>query len=210
VRRVVIPEGVRVGELMIPGAHNQTNAAAAIEAVLSLDVAALDHARARAAASTYPGLPHRLQFVASRPMPGGRPVRFYNDSKSTTPEATVIALRSLASDDGGEWPTKVHLIAGGYDKGSDFAPIKRYADTLAGLYTIGATGERIADLSRCANRVFRCSTLRVAVAEAIGRAEPGHAVLLSPGCASWDQFSNYEERGELFVRLVREAVSAAR
>jgi UDP-N-acetylmuramoylalanine--D-glutamate ligase len=77
---------------------------------------------------------------------------------------------------------------------------------MRGLYTIGATGEAIADLAgESPDRVHRCGTLEAAVRLAIQRATPGDVVLLSPGCASWDQFANYEERGELFTRLAREA-----
>jgi UDP-N-acetylmuramoylalanine--D-glutamate ligase len=208
VRRVVIEKGTRIGEMMLPGAHNQINAAGAIEAVISLGVPGIDRARAAAAAATYSGLPHRLQLVATKRMESGKPVRFYNDSKSTTPEATTIALQALGSEQSHGQPSDVHLIAGGYDKGSDLAAIARYADTLAGLYTIGATGDRIAELAPCANRVFRCGTVERALSEAVSHAGPGQAILLSPGCASWDQFSNYEERGDLFTRLAREAAGA--
>ena len=97
VRRVVVPEGARVGALLIPGPHNQVNAAAAIEAVLALAIDGIDRARAAAAARTFAGLPHRLRLVATRDVGPGAPVRCYDDSKSTTPEATARAVGGMKS-----------------------------------------------------------------------------------------------------------------
>jgi UDP-N-acetylmuramoylalanine--D-glutamate ligase len=209
VQRVAIAPEASAGPLRIPGKHNELNAAAAVEAVIALRIPGIDRERASAAAGTFSGLPHRLQLVAEWTRANGKPVRFYNDSKSTTPGATAIALAAFGSENGHGWPTNVHLIAGGYDKGSDFTPIAHYADSLAGLYTIGTTGPRIADLG-LPGHVFRSGTLEKAVADALLCAKPGHVILLSPGCASWDQFANYEERGERFTALVREAVGAGR
>jgi UDP-N-acetylmuramoylalanine--D-glutamate ligase len=123
-------------------------------------------------------------------------VRFYNDSKSTTPESTLTALRAC----GATMP--VHLIAGGYDKQSDLSPIAAAAARLRGLYTIGATGRRLAEAARSPIASY-CDRLDDAVEAAAARAAPGEMVLLSPGCASWDQFENFEKRGDRFVELVR-------
>ena len=170
-------------ELLVPGAHNRANAAMAL---------ALASAAAEVPAEalrSFPGLPHRLSAVGEQ-----RPPRFFDDSKSTTPEATVLAVRSF--DDA----IRVHLIAGGYDKGVSLAAIAELAPSLAGLYTIGATGELLARSAAPAS--MPCGSLERAVAAARGRMQEGDVLLLSPGCASWDQFTDYRARGEAFAALV--------
>ena len=99
-------------------------------------------------------------------------------------------------------PARVHLIAGGYDKGVDLSGISALAGRLAGLYTIGATGRRLADAAGPHGYTGYFETLDRAAGEAFGRMRLGDILLLSPGCASWDQFDNYEARGEAFCRLV--------
>ena len=175
--------------LAIPGKHNRFNGQLAIEAV-----AAMGYARSAAALAmeTFPGLPHRLQLVNETDG-----ICAYNDSKCTTPEATALAI--AAFDD----PARVRLICGGYDKKIDLAPMIAPAAKCAGVYTIGTTGPTIDALVRAAGgTVQSCETLEAAVECAAKDAMPGDVILLSPGCASWDQFTNYEERGELFGRLV--------
>lgn len=197
VRRIHVPANARVGPMRLPGAHNQVNAAMAAQAVAALDLPGLDAAAAATAACTYAGLPHRLQFVAAIPRPPGE-IRCYNDSKSTTPDATLLAVNALA--DTRAHRKHIHLIAGGYDKGSDLAPIAALAPELAGLYTIGATGPALA---AAANGAVDCHTLAAAIDTIAARAQPGDVVLLSPGCASWDQYANYEQRGEDFAARIR-------
>lgn len=144
----------------------------------------------------FTGLPHRLQFVLEH-----NGVRYYNDSKCTTPEAAQLAVESFD-------PGSVHIVLGGYDKGSDLKPLAGLAkDRCAGVYTIGGTGDGIAAAAEEASgtaEVVRCGELDIAVREAVKRAQPGQVVLLSPGCASWDQFDNYERRGERFIELVKQ------
>jgi UDP-N-acetylmuramoylalanine--D-glutamate ligase len=201
VRCFVVPENAASGPLAVPGRHNQVNAAAARLALGALALQGLTDEQIRDAAATFPGLPHRLQLAAEMVVaPDGSPVRFYNDSKSTTPEATRLAVEAFAEGDA----RHVHLIAGGYDKGASLAPIAQLAPGLAGLYTIGKTGPRIDALARVTTP---CGTLERAVEAVLARVEPGAVVLLSPGCASWDQFENYEKRGETFVRLVRASIA---
>lgn len=181
----------------LPGEHNQRNAAIAC-CVLS-EGASMDVAQTLELLADFPGLPHRLQFVAEH-----NGVRFYNDSKCTTPEAAQLAIDAFD-------PGTVHAILGGYDKGSDLAPLAAHAASrCAGLYTIGATGDTIATAatgvadSSAMNpaQVVRCGDLDAAVRQAVTDARPGQVVLLSPGCASWDQFDHYEQRGDRFGELV--------
>jgi UDP-N-acetylmuramoylalanine--D-glutamate ligase len=198
VRRVEIDDNAQVHGLAIPGRHNRLNASMAVAAVLSAGTVRTE-ADAIRAVSTFPGLPHRLQLVATRTVRGGE-VRFYNDSKSTTPEATLLAVDAFSED--GQ-PPRVHLIAGGYDKKISLAGIAALSPRIAGLYTIGATGDTIAHAA--GDSAVRCGTLDVAVREAASRARAGDVILLSPGCASWDQYENYERRGEQFAALAGSA-----
>ena len=175
--------------LRIPGLHNQVNARLAVAAASHRNE--IDAQRAEAAAGSFTGLPHRLERI-----PSTDGFHYFNDSKSTTPEATVLAIDAM--EDAG----RVHLIAGGYDKGVSLHPIVERADDLAGMYTIGTTG---ADLA-VGTTACTCGTIDDAVRHARSCMKPGDVLLLSPGCASWDQFENFEARGDAFRRLVTRAI----
>ncbi|PHQ79919.1 MAG: hypothetical protein COB69_06980 [Phycisphaera sp.] len=169
--------------LSTPGVHNRINASTALIACQELGA---HQGEAAAGIAAFGGLPHRLELIRTH-----NTIRWYNDSKSTTPDATRLALEALA-------PSNVHLIVGGSDKGIDLQPIADLAEPAASLLCIGQTGETIAKLAG----VEHLGTLEAAVAAAHNAAQPGDAVVLSPGCASFDQFQNFEHRGESFRKLV--------
>tara|TARA_Y100000589_G_C26966033_1_gene552661 strand:- start:311 stop:706 length:396 start_codon:yes stop_codon:yes gene_type:complete len=121
-----------------------------------------------------------------------------DDSKSTTPGATKRAIEAF--DDA----SKIHLIAGGFDKGADLSPIASMGTKLGGLYGVGQTGHLIS----MGGTGIDCHTIEKAVQEAGKRMENGDVLLLSPGCASWDQFSNYQERGKAFRRSVETSLGS--
>lgn len=175
--------------LDVPGLHNRENAAAALTVAHVLGVA---EEAALAALATYQALPHRLQKVAERDG-----VAYYDDSKSTTPEAALTALRAF---DG-----PVLVILGGYDKGSDLTLLAHEAARRARLTAcIGTTGPRLAESVRAAGgQAELCGDLATAVAVCRRHTRPGDVVLLSPACASWDQFADYRQRGAMFAQLAQ-------
>ena len=194
--RCTVVGGPVSASLTVPGAHNRLNAAVAIETAVAADPS-LNRVELLASLLSFPGLEHRLALCHRSQ---GR--LFFNDSKCTTPEAALTAVASLAEASGSS--SHVHLIAGGYDKKADLSPVARLAPRLAGLYCIGATGPKIADTAGVTANVHACGTLDAAVRAAVAEMKPGDTLLLSPACASWDQFTNYEHRGDAFVRLVKE------
>ncbi|HXR12507.1 MAG TPA: UDP-N-acetylmuramoyl-L-alanine--D-glutamate ligase [Gaiellaceae bacterium] len=175
-------------EPLIPGEHNRENAAAATAAARA---AGLDDDAIAEALQTFAGVPHRLELVREL-----RGVRYVNDSKATN---TAAARRGVRAYD-----APLHVIFGGSLKGEDFGPFA--ADLPANvrsIHLIGAATEELATALDAAGRAYdRDGDLAHAVAHAAGLAEPGDVVLLSPACASYDQFDNYEQRGETFRRLV--------
>lgn len=194
VHRRMIPTDAGVDGLLVPGKHNCWNAAVAAAAVGALGLVPTGDPRIVASLRTFPGLEHRLRRVGVTS--GG--VVAYNDSKSTTPESALTAIEAFAEEPG---LGRVHLIAGGYDKGADLSAVGRLGTRLAGLYTVGKTGPTIAAASRGA--AVECETLDRAVEAALSRGKAGDVLLLSPACASWGQYQNFERRGEHFVELLR-------
>jgi UDP-N-acetylmuramoylalanine--D-glutamate ligase len=179
--------------LSLRGEHNHRNAMAAAAVCLArgIDLDAL-HRGLRA----FPGVAHRLQEVARD---GG--VLYVNDSKATNVASTRVALQAFP--EGG-----VHLILGGQGKSQDFAPLREpVAASCRAVYLIGEDAHRIAAaLAGVAVPLRECGDLERAVAAASAAAGAGETVLLSPACASFDQFADFEARGERFANLVRETV----
>ncbi|MFN4243950.1 MAG: UDP-N-acetylmuramoyl-L-alanine--D-glutamate ligase [Tepidisphaerales bacterium] len=172
--------------MRLPGEHNQLNAAGALRAATLLGV---PRQQALAAVADFGGLPHRLELVHES---GG--VRYYNDSIATVPEAAVAALRSFP-------PDTVLQIAGGSDKGLDLSPlVAALRQQARAVLCIGTLGPKLA--AEVGPKAELCQTLDVAVSRARQLARPGDVVLLSPGCASYDQFPHFEARGDAFRRLV--------
>jgi UDP-N-acetylmuramoylalanine--D-glutamate ligase len=180
--------------LQLPGEHNLANALAAVAAARA---AGIEPAAVARGLASFRGVRHRLETAAV--IDG---VRWVNDSKGTNPAAAITALRSFAGP--------VVLIAGGRNKGSDFAAFAaEVAQRVRFAVLLGEAAPEIeaALESRGFTAVQRAGSLREAVADAARTARSGDTVLLSPACASWDMFRNYEERGDQFCMLVRERVS---
>jgi UDP-N-acetylmuramoylalanine--D-glutamate ligase len=184
---------IEVGELGLLGEHNVSNAMAAAAAALSMG---LDRDAVREGLRSFAGVPHRLEPVAE--MDG---VRFVNDSKATNVASAAVGLRSF---EGG-----VHAILGGSEKDEPFAPLADpVRETCVACYLIGAAADRLArELAPVAGSgigLHRCRDLEDAVRRAAAAARPGEVVLLSPACASFDAFENFERRGERFREVVEE------
>jgi UDP-N-acetylmuramoylalanine--D-glutamate ligase len=177
-------------EPRIPGAHNRENAAAATAVARALGLGDADIA---AGLREFAGVPHRLEPVREL---GG--VRFVNDSKATN---VAAALRGLDS-----YPDPLHLILGGSLKGESFAPLARAIRARGGVRSIHLVGQASDELASALDAeglaYERTGTLERAVAKAAAAAAPGEIVLLSPACASYDQFADFEQRGDEFRRLV--------
>jgi len=172
-------------EPLLRGAHNRENAAAATAAARA---AGIEDGAIAAGLSTFAGVPHRLEQVGEI---GG--VRFVNDSKATNVAATRRALAAYAGE-------RVHLILGGRAKGEDFDPLAAsLGDDVASVHLVG---EAASELARVLPRAHDDETLAQAVEHALAEARSGDVVLLSPACASYDQFSDFEQRGDAFRDLV--------
>ncbi len=180
-----------VEELGLFGEHNVANAMAAAAAALSMG---LDRDAVREGLRSFAGVPHRLEPVAE--IDG---VRFVNDSKATNAASAVVGIRAFA---GG-----VHAILGGSEKGEPFAPLlDPIRERCAACYLIGASADRLAEeLAPAVGagvELHRCADLEEAVRHAAAAAGPGEVVLLSPACASFDAFEDFEQRGERFRAIV--------
>ncbi len=179
----------------LQGPHNLQNAAAAVAIAEALG---LTPAQWGPALASFRGLPHRMERVAEA---GG--VLFINDSKATNPASAAPAL--------GAFPPKpdkrIHWIVGGLPKGDDLDECAPYFGNVAAAYTIGEAGPLFAELLRPHMPVNRSEMMCDAIQQAMAAAKPGDVVLLSPACASFDQFRDYEARGDSFRQIVQALIA---
>ncbi len=183
---------VRRSALQTPGEHNVSNALAVIALLAPLD---LDKKAMAKGLAGYRGLPHRTEFIRER-----NGVRWYNDSKGTNLDACSKAIAALSAP--------VVLIAGGQGKGADFASIADIIQThVKALVLLGEDRELIATAWQGLAPVYKVDSLHDAVIRCDELSEPGDVVLLSPACASFDMFENFEQRGEQFCHEVEALVA---
>jgi UDP-N-acetylmuramoylalanine--D-glutamate ligase len=172
--------------------HDVSNALAATLTALS---AGADVESCREVLRSFTGLPHRVQLIGDA---GG--VRYYDDSKATTPASVVTAVSGFES---------VVLIAGGRNKGLDLAPLGAVADHVRAVVAIGESATEVEAVFAGRRPVVTAGSMDEAVAVARDMAREGDAVLLSPGCSSFDWYRNYAERGDDFARIVGEVLESA-
>jgi UDP-N-acetylmuramoylalanine--D-glutamate ligase len=170
------------------GSHNLANAMAA---ALCARAHGASPEAIQAGLDAFPGLPHRMEFVRERDG-----VEYVNDSKATNVDSAAVALRAL--------PGWLCWIAGGRGKGAPYAPLRPLVSgRLRCLLTIGEDGPALAEQLAGVGPIEDCRDLPQAVRRAAECARSGDTVVLSPACASYDQFHNFEERGDLFRSLVK-------
>jgi UDP-N-acetylmuramoylalanine--D-glutamate ligase len=180
-------EIMQVSEISLKGAHNLENVLAAVCAGALMGCAP---EKIRQAVRDFKAVEHRLEFVATI-----RGVDYYNDSKATNVDATLKALESF--------PANIHLILGGKDKGSDYTVLNDLLrQRVKRVYTIGAAAAKLESQIKGVE-VVPAETLENALRKANAAAQSGDVVLLAPACASFDQFKNYEHRGQMFKEIVR-------
>ena len=188
--RSKVTEIVDISELKLLGRHNHENVMAAVAISMNMDVPL---EKIQEVIRKFEAVEHRIEFVTER-----FGVKYYNDSKGTNPDAAMQAIKAM--------PGPTILIAGGYDKHSEFDEwIESFDGKVRYLVLIGQTRDKIAE---CAKRhgftdIMYAEDLLEAVQVCASYANPGDNVLLSPACASWGQFKNFEERGTKFKEYVR-------
>jgi UDP-N-acetylmuramoylalanine--D-glutamate ligase len=196
------PEGEQplldIDEMKLRGMHNVENVAAAFAAGIA---AGAPVESMNATAKRFDPVEHRLEFVAE--IDG---VKFYNDSKATSVDATLKALEAFAQE-----PGKVVLILGGRGKKAPYAPLEPLIRTKARkLVLIGEDAETIANELGSSAPFERASDMKDAVARSFEAAETGDVVLLAPACASFDMFESFEHRGKVFKEEVSRAAAQRR
>lgn len=179
---------VSLDDIVLPGAHNLENILSAVAACKLYDV---PNESIRKVLSVFAGVKHRTQFVKEVE---GR--KFYNDSKATNSLATKSALNAFAG------PTI--LLAGGLDRGNDFDDLIPYMKNVSTLIVFGETAQKLAETGRQAGikSIITVDNVEKAVPVAYEHSRAGDVILLSPACASWDQYRTFEERGDMFIDAV--------
>lgn len=181
---------LHVDELKLLGIHNYENVMAAIAIALCANV---DLEKIIKITKEFSGVAHRIEYVATID-----DVEYYNDSKGTNTDAAIRAILAMKRP--------ILLIGGGYDKGGTFYEwVKLFPGRVKEAVLIGATADQIEKEAKEIgfDAVSKCETFQQAVALCYEKAQPGDCVLLSPACASWGMFDNYEQRGDLFKKLVK-------
>lgn len=180
---------IAVSDIVLPGKHNLENILAAVSAA---KLAGADNEAIRQVLTTFTGVKHRLQYVATV---DGR--RFFNDSKATNILATQKALAAFEND-------AVILLAGGLDRGNEFDALLPYLRNVKAIILFGQTAPKIARIAKQAGieTIEYVDNVEKAVPVAYQLSKPGDVILLSPACASWDQYKTFEQRGDIFINAV--------
>lgn len=179
----------------LQGPHNRQNAAVAVAIVEALGVA---KSQWQAALPRFRGLPHRMERVAE-----ANGVIFINDSKATNPSSAAPALAAFPPDP----EPRIHWIVGGLPKGDDLDECAPYFGHIAAAYTIGDAGPRFAEILAPHTRVHRSEMMAAAICQAMTEARPGDIIMLCPACASFDQFRDFEARGDAFRQIVEALIA---
>jgi len=179
---------IAISEIALPGIHNLENI---LSATAAAKLSGVENSAIQEILRTFTGVRHRLQYVADV---NGRKV--YNDSKATNILATVNALAAFKAP--------VILLAGGLDRGNEFDELLPYLNNVKALITFGQTAAKLERVGSQAGikSISRVDNVEKAVPEAYRYSEPGDIILLSPACASWDQYKSFEVRGDIFIEAV--------
>lgn len=179
---------MQINEIALPGTHNLENI---LSAMAAAKLSGVENDDIEAVLKTFTGVKHRLQFVAEK-----ENRKFYNDSKATNILATVNALAAFKNP--------VILLAGGLDRGNEFDELIPYLTYVKALITFGQSAPKIERVGNVAGikMITRVDNVEKAVPVAFEHSEPGDVILLSPACASWDQFKSFEIRGDIFIEAV--------
>lgn len=178
---------INIEDIVLKGIHNYENILAMLMLTKILNI---DIKYVKEVLSEFKGVEHRIEFVRTL-----NNVKYYNDSKSTNPTATITALKSFEGN--------IHLLLGGMDRNQDFNDLIPYLSKITKIYAIGEVRNRIVDFAKDNNVAYEeYETLKEAMDSIKNNVESNDIVLLSPGSASWDQYKRFEDRGDEFKNIV--------